>query len=359
MRADARLRWIDVVKGVCMVLVVLRHSALWLETEFSTSDQSAIWWEVSAFLSPIRMPLFFLVSGYLAARATRRPLSASKARTFGFWYIYAIWTGLFLLRLWLPMPGADDGSPNPLYFLLSLIFPTSFWYLWALAFFFLVAWTSQRLLGDGARWLTVVFFLLAFAAPLIDDALVPLIPAPFDALKVGSMAANLVWFFVGIHLKSTWDALMARSTTTLAIAAVALYTVSYAAALLLGVRDALLPALALIAMIACALLIARIPLEGRIAGMFERIGKATLPVYIFHIFAISALSAIVKLTGFSGWITANFQLAGALIPPLVTIVLVTASIIIGRLILASPVRWLLSPDWLKQSDPPKTEVKRA
>lgn len=355
MTDSTRMRWVDVAKGVCMALVVLRHSALWLEGEFNSSGVSTFWWEFSEFLSPIRMPLFFLISGYLAAGAIRRPLRDSRARTFGFWYLYAFWTGLFLLRLWLPVPGLNETTPSFGFFLLSLILPTSYWYLWALAFFFLFAWTAQRVLGDRSRWLLLPLFALAFAAPVIDSICVPLIPDPLDALKLGSMALNLVWFFAGVHLKQTWNLLMARSTWWAALALTASYAAAYALAELGGVRGALTPALALIALVACALAIPHIPLDNVTARWLERVGQGTLPVYIFHIFAISALSAVVKITGLSRWISENIQLAGAVLPPVVMFVLVSASMFLGRLILRSPARWVLSPDWLKTSArPPKS-----
>ncbi len=344
--AGVRMRWVDVVKGLCMVLVVLRHSALWLETQFNQGSLT-FWWEVSEFLSPIRMPLFFLISGYLVARAVRRPISQSRARTFGIFYIYVIWTALFLLRLWIQVPGVTDPPPSWGHFLAAILLPTSFWYLWALVFFFVSSRIALALLGERSVWLILPLFALAFAGSALDDYFIPVLPDPLDALKFGSIALNFVWFFAGVHAHGVWDRMMSTATRKSAAIWVSAYVAVYAAAAWLDVRQPLQPALALVALIATAHLIPRVPLQNPIANWLERVGALTLPVYIFHIFAISALSVLTKVSGAGDVIADHIQLSGAVIPPLLMLVIIWMSMMIGRAILASRLRWLLSPDWLK------------
>ena len=87
-----RLAWIDFSKGLCMVLVVLYHLSLWMETEVHSGP--GFWWVISDALNPLRMPLFFFISGYLSISALRRPLGSSRSRTIGLYYVYVLWTGL-------------------------------------------------------------------------------------------------------------------------------------------------------------------------------------------------------------------------------------------------------------------------
>lgn len=345
-RVGGRLRWIDVTKGLCMVLVVLRHLTLWLENEFNHGT-TLFWWEFSEFLSPIRMPLFFLISGYLVTNAVRRPLAQSRARTFGFFYLYAIWSALFLLRLWIPVPGINDNAPSWGIFFIAIILPTVFWYIWALSVYFLLTWLFQRLLGDASRWLVIPLFALAFTAPLLNDVFIPLFPGPVDALKFGSIILNFVWFFAGVHGRDLWNSIMARSTWKSFALWSVVYVIAFVLATLGDLRETLLPALALLALIAIAHAVPIIRAPELVVHSFERIGKLTLPVYIFHIFAISVISLLVKESGLGVLISHSIVLSAAVIPPLLTPVLVVASMFVGRIILDSPVRWLMTPDWLK------------
>ena len=66
---DTRLAWVDVAKGLCILLVVLMHATLGVEK--AIGHETAL----NAFIEwarPFRMPDFFLISGlFLAARIDR------------------------------------------------------------------------------------------------------------------------------------------------------------------------------------------------------------------------------------------------------------------------------------------------
>lgn len=75
------------------------------------------------------------------------------------------------------------------------------------------------------------------------------------------------------------------------------------------------------------------------------VGQLTLPVYIFHIFAISALSAVVKLSGLAPML--DSPLWAIILPPVLAFAILIVSRKLGHLILGSRVSWLLSaPDWI-------------
>ena len=64
----ARVGWPDVAKGVCIILVVLWH----VVTKHAIAVAGAgpvtdAWATLNAQLLPLRMPLFFLISGMFAA----------------------------------------------------------------------------------------------------------------------------------------------------------------------------------------------------------------------------------------------------------------------------------------------------
>ena len=76
---EGRIAWLDLVRALSIVLVVLYHVGagagnLLLPADSTTAGQR--WASLNLMLAPVRMPLFFMVSGMLAVRAVHRPWRA-------------------------------------------------------------------------------------------------------------------------------------------------------------------------------------------------------------------------------------------------------------------------------------------
>ncbi|MBF4617467.1 acyltransferase family protein [Clavibacter sp. VKM Ac-2873] len=341
-----RFEWIDAGKGACMVLVVLLHLSLMYENEVN-EGAAALWWDVSSAFAPLRMPLFFFISGFLAMRAVERPLGQTRGRTLGISSVYAIWTLLFLARLFVPQARGGGAAPTPGELALSLVLPTSYWYLWALPVFFLVAWACTRLLGDRRAWALIPFAALAAAAPLLKPLTAGLLTEPMDAVKLSSIAANLVWFYAGVVGRDAWLSLMRRATRLSAVVAVLAYVGVFAALRATGNGLILTFAIAAVALVASNQVLAVVGMANPLARALRWVGRQTLPVYVFHIFIVSALSAALKATGVVPALQQHTQLWGAILPIALLVPVVVASRIIGAAVLGSRLRWMLEgPRWL-------------
>jgi hypothetical protein len=87
------------------------------------------------------------------------------------------------------------------------------------------------------------------------------------------------------------------------------------------------------------------------------VGRQTLPVYVFHIFLVSGLSAALKLTGLVPVLQQHTQVWGAILPIALLVPVVVASRIIGAAVLGSRLRWTLEgPRWLTASRTPDPAV---
>ncbi|MDP2013599.1 MAG: acyltransferase family protein, partial [Actinomycetota bacterium] len=71
--ARPRIEWMDLVKGTTVLLVVLFHSVIHLDAISKEDNVTSVWSTSMNVLEPMRMPLFFMVSGMLAAGAVSRP----------------------------------------------------------------------------------------------------------------------------------------------------------------------------------------------------------------------------------------------------------------------------------------------
>ena len=146
--STTRLQWPDVAKGVCILLVVLHHVTgkqygMVVPGGLDVAEDAWLW--VTAALKPIRMPLFFAVSGFFAASSIAKPWSAVGKRIVNPYYLYVVWlvvfAGIYSVERTLPANRTD----GPLDFLTELVWAaTSMWFLFALAAYFALAKALRR-----------------------------------------------------------------------------------------------------------------------------------------------------------------------------------------------------------------------
>jgi len=138
-RTTQALVWPDVAKAACILLVVMMHSGDHILTlPWAHKDQLAHGWlMVNGFIRPVRMPLFFLVSGLLASDSIVRPRENTRRnRLVRPLYLYMAWGVAY--QLLMPL-GAE-----PTWFTLSidnaflpiLMLVVMSWYLAALGIYY-------------------------------------------------------------------------------------------------------------------------------------------------------------------------------------------------------------------------------
>lgn len=87
--ASAHLAWVDVAKGICILLVVMMHSTL--GTGAAMGGEGFLH-AVVAFATPFRIPAFFLLSGLFLGRVIDRDWRRyADLRVVHFAYFYSLW----------------------------------------------------------------------------------------------------------------------------------------------------------------------------------------------------------------------------------------------------------------------------
>ncbi|WP_428943363.1 acyltransferase family protein [Pantoea sp. FN060301] len=170
--------WINSLKGACILLVVLYHVVLpgyanMIPHLTAGFIPAKLWIAFNHYLSPLRMPAFFFVSGLLASNAilNRAWKQVFTSRVTNLFYLYFLWG----LIQWLMINGVsgeimgDQLSSNanaawassPWEFLkLMLLAMSSSWYLYALGLFFLFA----KLFREQKSTIMVMALVLNYAA---------------------------------------------------------------------------------------------------------------------------------------------------------------------------------------------------
>ncbi|GAB3940519.1 acyltransferase family protein [Corynebacterium tapiri] len=158
-RPRTRMAWPDVAKGISIIGVVILHVTIAVPEGALTNAA-----EINAWLDPLRMPLFFFISGFFGAKVFRFDLRELFARRLWFFLIpYLVWVPIEHYTKGMENIAARDGefmSAKAVGH--SLLFGINMaWFLHALMLFTLCLWALRKL----NRWavmaisLTPVFLL--------------------------------------------------------------------------------------------------------------------------------------------------------------------------------------------------------
>ena len=205
--------WIDFAKGVAITLVVLYHCGLFLK-ELDLAEGTG---RIRSLLLFYPMPMFFFVAGL----TSRRMLTWSfpdlwRRRLLTLVYLYVLWSLIRVVFYLIvpPLRSTESNPTDPLSILLLPIWPTSsYWFVWALAIFTLLAWLLR---GVPPAIQVAAAALLGIAATT---------PWLIDLNNVGwdRVAQNLVFFLVAMFIPHQTYRFAARIRLWHAIALAAAY----------------------------------------------------------------------------------------------------------------------------------------
>lgn len=327
----ARVAWVDVAKGLCIILVVMMHSTLGLGEAVGREG----WLHaVVEFAKPFRIPAFFLVAGLFLARTIDQPWRRFLDRkVLHFTYFYALWTLIQASVKTLPTEGVDGLLSN---IALALIEPFgTLWFIYLLPVFFVVTKLSRR---------APVWLVLAEAIAL------NLWPHETGWTAIDEFMRRYVFFFAGYafapfivtlaeRARQAPDIAAAVSGVCFGLIAAATFGFDHA-----GVAPIHHPALALPlgaagagALIASAAAIS----ATRTGRIISYCGERSLAIYLVFFLPMAATRMLLIKLGLIGS-TIDIGTASAII----TASAIAAPLLLQRLIAGGPFGWLFErPAW--------------
>ena len=279
-----RLEWADLVRGAALICVVYFHTTLFLGA-VGIEDTLG---RVKAFMELFPLPAFFLLAGLFGARGIQtwdfRTLAVRRLIPLA--YVYVLWSVLrfAMFSLFPGLPSRDTDLPpnDPLSIVLLPVLPASlYWFLYALILFTLVTWVVRRV----PRWL-VIGVALALSG-LISSGLVNT-----HTIAWNRIGALLFFFAVGVFFADDLKRGVDRAKwwhVALAVSGFILLASSLVVFRSL-LRVPLLVTLGQCVAVAAAILIAKYAARLRALNFAQEIGRASLPIYLVHIFAIAPLA---------------------------------------------------------------------
>lgn len=282
--AASRLDWVDVAKGICIVMVVMMHSTLGVE---KAAGETGFMHHAVEFAKPFRMPDFFMISGLFLALVIDRPWRLYLDRkVVHFAYFYVLWLIIQGAFKW-PALALDEGFGAVVQaFLVALVDPFgTLWFIYLLPIFFVFAKLVRPIHP---------LVVLAFAAAL-ETARVQtgwMVPDEFCARLFYVM---LGWY-AARHIFTLADA--ARAHRGLAVAGLLAWSLANGLAVYGGVSE--LPLVSLLlgsagaaAVVACAAIIA----GSRAAEPLRYAGERSIVVYLAFFLPMAATRAVLLKTG--------------------------------------------------------------
>lgn len=321
--------WVDVVKGVAIIMIVAYHSSLFLN---SVGVDAAGIGRARIVLDLFPMPAFFLISGLFHTRVPDWSFADLwRRRLRQYLYLYVLWSVLrFLFYVVVPNvrdDGAGGAANDPLALLLILVWPiSSYWFIYALFVFTLALWAFRRLPP------AVLIALSLAASVLMSSGLI-------DTGNVGwnRMIEYLVFFVAGAYLHRRVYTAVERIGPLGTVGAVLAFG-AFAIAATVVPRAAGIPGVAFVGQVLAILAgfaLARWLVRVRALSWLTYVGVRSLNIYLVHIYVIALLA--VPLALIPGFLDA-LPGRGLIVIAIMTAVVTALSILATRYL--TRVSWL-------------------
>ncbi|SCF08165.1 Uncharacterized membrane protein YcfT [Micromonospora coriariae] len=331
-----RAEWADAAKGVCIILVVLWHVVVkdYLRIDWHVGvPVPGLWGALGEQLLPLRMPLFFTISGVFAANAVQRPWRVvARGRIAGFLYLYAVWLLIHTAVLAAAPDFPTDRATSALGLLEQLtITPSNLWYLYALALYFTLAKAVRR----APRTLVVVP-----AAVLSSVGAAGLLDTPGNR---AGLYQNLIFFLAGLYLRPQIERWAATATGRRLAVTSGAYVLVLAAMAAVGAQQwfGVWPVVSVVAVTFGITAAARLSRWPALSSRLATLGRITLPIYVIHMPVLALLHRLLP-----GPISGLDQVGQGLLvlgyPILLTGLVTAVSLAVHRGLLALHARWLFA-----------------
>lgn len=337
-----RLAFVDTARGLCIILVVMMHSALGVGLAMKGTGFIH---DIVAFAKPFRMPDFFLIAGLFLGRSIHLPLRQFVDRKIiHYAYFYVLW--LFLI---LVVKAAELKLLSPAHFLdayaRGLVEPFStLWFIHLLPFFFIFARMTRALPAGVVVFLATCLHLLA-ASTLSGNAYA-LESKMTDSTLVNSFCLYLIYFLIGHYSRSLIFKFAAGVATHpwIALTGLCLWILAEAGGISTGLAElpgpslvfALCGALALIA-VACLLQ------RSRWFAWLAICGRHSLRIYLAFVIPM-ALTRVILLKY-------NVTMSIGLMSALVTVGAIIGALALAKLVKGTRLAFLFKrPAWAHLKD---------
>lgn len=285
--AKVRMAWPDVARGLSIFGVMLLHSTMVVPGGVETEIEV-----VNRIIGSLRMPMFFMVSGFFAVKVFRFNLIELFTKRIWFLLVpYLLWTPaeVFLAQWKLHLNYDYPLPPREFYWETMRTAQNLYWFLWALILFTVVLWFT-KFLPPVVRY--VLPFVIIAVTPwfVISEILVlPRVLAYLPLFLIGAYARDWIKKFADQALTR----LSLIISTVLVVLAIALNQIELSDQTR-PVRDVIVSLLLLPFAVTLSVGLAKVPVVGT---AMMALGRNTLVAYLGHPIFLSLVFGILLHDG--------------------------------------------------------------
>ncbi|MDJ0347966.1 acyltransferase [Cryobacterium sp. PH29-G1] len=327
--------WVNFAKGAAIILVVLYHCSLFL----NDLDLAGGTPRLRLVLSYFPMPVFFFIAGLTARRMLTWNLKDLwRRRLLALVYLYLLWSVIRVVFYFIVphLRGTERSPTDPFNVLLLPVWPTSsYWFIWALAMFTLLAWLLRKV--PVSLQITLIGAM----------AIVSTTPGMLDLDNVGwdRVAANFIFFIIAVYFPHTVYRLAARVRVWHAILIVAVYL--GLAVLLVPLHLSRIPGLVLLesaVAVTMGVILSTLLVRVKWLNFMNTLGQYSFQIYLLHLFLVAGALALLAPFAEEPWLRG----AGNALPFLLAAIVLVASLHLARLLRRFSFLWV-SPFRKRQS----------
>ena len=281
---SGRVDWVDYVKGICIVMVVMMHSVLGVEL---AAGENGFMHPLVAFAKPFRMPDFFLISGlFLPLVIDRGWRTFLDRKVVHFAYFYVLWVTIqFGFKA--PSFAAETNWAHAGYlYLESFVEPFgTLWFIYLLPIFFVVTKATRRLPPLLIWGLAAVLEMSHFST---------------GWTAIDEFGARFVYFYTGYLFADYVFALsaQARAWPRLALASLLLWALLDGGLVRLGVSERPVISLALGLAGACAVVtVATLLARAKWLDFIRFCGEHSIVIYLAFFLPMAATRTLLLRSG--------------------------------------------------------------
>ncbi|GGH09302.1 acyltransferase family protein [Silvibacterium dinghuense] len=292
-----RIAWIDIARGIGIILVVYGHVLRGLVGAHLLTTANPVW-ASDYTIYTFHMPLFFLLAGLQVDRSlSKGPQAFLRSKIITIAYPYLLWS-LFQGGLQLLMPGLLNTPRSPWTLVTILWHPIAqFWFLYVLFLCHVIGFLTQ-----ARRTLLIPLLLISMGCALLAMHGVPglfVLPA--------TLAHCFVFYAAGIllsHALLNWRPSVGMAMFASALSEFGLGLFSHLGRgwshSLSDIPPSWPSAIAGIALLICLSHLLDL-LTRSLGSWFETLGRASLTIYIFHILAAAGIRVALKKAHLTAW----------------------------------------------------------
>lgn len=334
-QVQQRVHWIDTGKTFSIFLVVLLHfePSLYIIKWHHSSGAYALWHNINLLLQPIRMPLFFLISGLLASRSIMHPDGTTLYRKLLCpLYGYGLWAILYMT--FIPAyPKYESLNINCMEIIYRIIIAdTPSWYLIALFYFYALSYITRNI----NIYITLLLFMILNIIYYIKIDHV----AEQNFVQIYRCA---IFYIAGVRMKDKINIYADHVNFT----KISILSIIYIILLSLIIKyyksNIIIDIIG--AMIGVGLSVYLTDKLKNIRNYLKYISNNTLKIYLIHFLVVTAMSA--TMNHYAPSSVLNNKGLAIFYPVIGAICAVSLSLVVGMALQKYGFHWLFSPPrWL-------------